>query len=129
MKNYLNIFQINIIIINNDSLKKIVTIKNICSKINTYLCHYFNKNKNLDEQLMSIKYNNNNITSEDNTVTFIRNNKTYEKKIYYFITDNMKANISNKINIKQFFVDFTYYSIPRKNNSFKLFLIIGFNTK
>lgn len=69
--------------INNDSLKKIVTVKNICSKINTYLCHYFNKNKNLSEQLLSLKYNNK-IISEDDIVTFIRKNKTYEKKNLLF---------------------------------------------
>ena len=77
---------------------------------------------------MSIKYKNK-IISEDDIVTFIRKNKTYEKKIYYFMTDIMKVNLSDKINIKQWFVDYTHYAIPRKNNSFKLFLIIGFNIK
>lgn len=45
------------------------------------------------------------------------------------MTDIMKLNLSDKINIKQWFVDCTYYAIPRKNNSFKLFLLIGFNIK
>ena len=39
----------------------------------------------------------------------------------------MKNNLQNKIQIKQWFIDATYYAIPRKNNSFKLLIIAGFN--
>lgn len=41
----------------------------------------------------------------------------------------MKINLSDKVNIKQSFVDVANYTIPRKSNNFKLFLILGFNKK
>jgi hypothetical protein len=44
----------------------------------------------------------------------------HKKKIYYFIMNEMKKNLKNKIQIEQWFLDVTYYAIPRKNNSFKL---------
>ena len=45
------------------------------------------------------------------------------------MTDKMKKNISNNEDINQWFMDTMYYAIPRRNNSFKLLLILGFNIK
>ena len=45
------------------------------------------------------------------------------------MTDKMKKNISNNEDINQWLMDTTYYAIPRRNNSFKLLLILGFNIK
>ena len=41
----------------------------------------------------------------------------------------MKSYLKNKRDISQWFMDTTYYDIPRNNNCFKLLLILGFNIK
>ena len=41
----------------------------------------------------------------------------------------MKFNLGDKDNIKQWFMDATYYAVPRKNDNFKLLIILGFNLK
>lgn len=63
-----------------EDYKEIINIRNICSKVNTYLNNYFSKNKNLHQQLISISYNDNNITD----VPFKRKNKNYKKKYIIF---------------------------------------------
>ena len=108
--------------------KDIINVRHICSKINSYINNYYSKNKNLDEQLKNITLNNIKITETD-IVTFIRKNKKYKKDVYYFLTNQMKDNLSKHYDINQWFLDATYYAIPRKNNSFKLLLLLGFNKK
>ena len=62
-------------------------------------------------------------------ISFIRHNITYNKKIYFYLTDSMKENIIKNINKKlQFFADCTYNVIPWQNKNFKLFVLIAFNT-
>ena len=40
----------------------------------------------------------------------------------------MKNTLKNKESISQWFMDCTYYAVPRNNNNYKLFiLLIGFN--
>ena len=39
----------------------------------------------------------------------------------------MKKTLGNTNSISQWFMDCTYYAIPRNNNSYKLLLIIAFN--
>ena len=39
----------------------------------------------------------------------------------------MKNTLLNSTKFNQWFMDCTYYAIPRNNNQYKLFLIIGFN--
>ncbi len=41
----------------------------------------------------------------------------------------MKSKLGKKDDITQWFMDATYYIIPRKNNNFKLLLILGFNNR
>ena len=108
--------------------KTIISLKTICSKVNTYINYYYNKNKNLKDQLLSIEYNNKKIT-EFETVSFKKKNKECNKNIFYFISEEMKINLGNKNDIEQWFMDATHYAIPRKNNDFKLILIIGYNNK
>ena len=109
-------------------LKKIINVKLICSKINGYLVYYLNKNKDFKEQLLNISIENENISHEE-TVEFTRKRKKYFKSIIFYMTDNMKKNLSNSEDINQWFMDTTYYAIPRRNNSYKLLLILGFNIK
>ena len=109
-------------------LKKIITIKIICSKINGYLVYYFKKNQDFKEQLLNISFENENISHEE-TVEFKRRNKKYVKSIIFYMTDKMKKNISNNEDINQWFMDTTDVAMPRRNNSFKLLLILGFNIK
>ena len=40
----------------------------------------------------------------------------------------MENNLKDRNN-KQYFMDFTYYSIPINNSDYKLLLLIGFNIK
>ena len=110
-------------------MKKIILLKTICHKLNTYIYNYFNRNKTLHEQLITIKYNYNyNIKNEKEK--FKRKNKQYEKNFYFFLTIEMKNNLKNKDDIiSQWFIDTTYYAIPRNYNSFNLLLILGFNKR
>jgi hypothetical protein len=82
-------------------------LKTICSKVNTYLNYYYNKNKNLKDQLLSIEYNNKKIT-EFETVSFKKKNKECNKNIFYFISEEMKINLGNKNDIEQWFMDATH---------------------
>lgn len=95
-------------------------MKCICSKLNTYLNYYYIKNNHLHKQLLSIIYKKEKITEYDQ-IKFKRNNREY-------ITKEMKTNLGNNLDINQWFLDTTYYAIPRKNNDFKL-LLLGFNIK
>lgn len=95
-------------------------MKCICSKLNTYLNYYYIKNNHLHKQLLSIIYKKEKIT-EYEQIKFKRNNREY-------ITKEMKTNLGNNLDINQWFLDTTYYAIPRKNNDFKL-LLLGFNIK
>ena len=47
--------------------------------------------------------------------------------MYYYLTDRMIKNLSKPSEIKQWFVDTTYYAIPRNNNNNIFFLLLGFN--
>lgn len=76
--------------------------------------------------MKNIKYKNNYIC-ETIKVTFKRKNKIYTKDIFLLITNEMKINIKNP-NIKQSFMDCTYYAIPQNNHNFKLLIILGFDT-
>ena len=109
-----------------NDLKNIININIICRKINSYVNIYFKINKKLQKDLTNIKYQGKNISYHD-TVQFKRNNKIYTKDIYYYLTDKMIKNLSKTSEIKQWFVDATYYSIPRNNNNYKLLLLLGFN--
>ena len=60
-------------------------------------------------------------------VKFKRKNKEFIKNIYFYITKGMSKNLENSNKISQWFKDCTYYTIPRNNNQFKLFIIIGYN--
>ena len=72
-------------------------------------------------------YNNDKIV-DFSFVNFKRKNKIYKKKIYFifanFMKDNLRNNITNK---SQFFIDITYYAIPRNNNNYKFCVIMAFN--
>lgn len=108
---------------NEKDFKDIINIRHIySSKINSYINNYYYKNKNLDEQLKNITLNNIKVTETD-IVTFVRKNKKYAKAIFYFLTNQMRDNLSKNDDINQWFLDITYYTIPRKNNSFKLLLL------
>ena len=48
--------------LNKEDLKKIITLRTLCSKINSYINYYEKKNKKINEQLLSIKLNNEIIT-------------------------------------------------------------------
>ena len=48
------------------------------------------------------------------------------ENVYFIISDEMKNVLCNK-NIKQYFVDITYYSTPSYTKKYKIFIIIGFN--
>ena len=39
----------------------------------------------------------------------------------------MKNTLSNSNKFSQWFMDCTYYAIPRNNNNFKMLLLIGYN--
>jgi len=69
--------------ISTKDLKKIINIKTICSKINTYINYYFNRNKSLHEHLLNIKYKDQYITTNE-VVIFKRKNKTYKKFIFFY---------------------------------------------
>ena len=72
-------------------------------------------------------YNNDKIV-QTSIVTFIRKDKTYNKKIYYIMTNTMKECLkANTDKHNQFFIDITYYAIPRNNDNFKLCVIMAFN--
>ena len=47
--------------------------------------------------------------------------------MYYYLIDRMIKNLSKPSEIKQWFVDTTYYAIPRNNNNYILFLLLRFN--
>ena len=60
-------------------------------------------------------------------LNFIEKKRNIENLIYLFLTDNMKNTLSNSNKISQWFMDCTYYAIPRNNDNFKLLILIGFN--
>ena len=76
--------------------------------------------------MCNISYNDINISSFLE-VNFTRNNKQYKKNIYFYITNKMKNTLKNKESISQWFMDCTYFAVPRNNNNYKLLLLIGFN--
>ena len=43
--------------------------------------------------------------------------------------EEMKNTLLNSAKFNQWFMDCTYYAIPRKNNQYKLLFIIGFNNQ
>ena len=107
-------------------IKEISKISTISSSISSQIKKYFSRNKNLHTLLCNISYNDINI-STFLEVNFTRNNKQYKKNIYFYITNKMKNTLKNKESISQWFMDCTYYAVPRNNNNYKLLLLIGFN--
>jgi len=58
----------------------------------------------------------------------LKGKKAYKKKFYFIMTNKMKENLKyNNSNKNQFFIDITYYAIPRNNDNFKLCVILAFN--
>ena len=60
-------------------------------------------------------------------VKFKRKNREFIKNIFFYIIKGMSKNLENSNKMSQWFMDCTYYDIPRNNNQFKLFIIIGYN--
>ena len=107
-------------------IKNIINISNICKSISSNIKKYFSRNRNIHNLLSNINYKEYNI-SDFTEVKFKRRNKEYKKIIYFYITEEMKKTLGNSNLINQWFMDCTYYAIPRNNNSYKLLLIIAFN--
>ena len=113
---------------NQDKIKieNIINISTICNSVSSYIKKYFSRNRNIHNLLININYKDFNISSFIE-VKFKRKKKEYNKKVYFYITDEMKKTLGNINSISQWFMDYTYYAIPRNNNSYKLLLIIAFN--
>ena len=120
MKNHKNINEDDI------DLKNIFNIINIANSIISQVKNYFSRNKSLHNGLLNLYYENDNISNYIQ-VKFKRKNKEYMKNIYFYITKTMSKNLENSNKMSQWFMDCTYYAIPRNNNQFKLFIIIGNN--
>ena len=61
-------------------------------------------------------------------IEYVRKEKTYHKKTYIITTPYMIKNIKNN-SILQFFTDVTYYATPTVSKKYKIFSILGFDTK
>lgn len=59
---------------------------------------------------------------------FIRDNKCFSKPIYIILSNYMRENLQNQ-NIYQFFTVVTYYVTPTSLKKFKIFSILGFDSK
>ena len=75
----------------------------------------------------NLTYENINLVTTLN-VNFVRDNKNYTKPIYLILTEYMKDNLKNE-NVYQFFTDVTYYATPTSSKKFKIFSILGFDSK
>lgn len=55
-------------------------------------------------------------------VKFKRKNKEFIKNIYFYITKGMSKKLENSNKMSQWFMECTYYAIPRNNNQFNYLL-------
>lgn len=78
----------------NIDIKYVINLNTICSAISVNIKKFNKRNKTLHEQILNMKYKDNNITVYL-TVEFYRKKKKYRKPIYLFLTDNMKKTLSN----------------------------------
>lgn len=85
-------------------IKDVINLNTICSAISVNIRKYTKRNKSLHEQLLNMKYKDNNITVFL-YVEFYRKKKKYRKPIYLFITDNMKNTLSNSNKFSQWLMD------------------------
>ena len=95
---------------NNNKIEDILTLDTLINSAVISFYNYSKRRQNIKELLLDLKYNNNIV--QKLTVTFSRKNRIYEKDIFAIMTNDMKNNVSNP-NITQFFMDCTYYSIPK----------------
>ena len=109
-------------------IKKIFNLTTICTSISSQIKNYNIRNNGIHQQILNIKYKEKNICY-NTQVEFIRKNKKFKNTIYFFITEEMKNTLLNSTKFNQWFMDCTYYAIPRNNNHYKLLLIIGFNNQ
>ena len=128
MKSYINDYkQKNNIKDESDiDIKKIFNLTTICNSISSLIKNYNIRNNGIHQQILNIKYKEKNICY-NTQIEFIRKNKKFKKTIYFFITEEMKNTLLNSTKFNQWFMDCTYYAIPRNNNQYQLLLIIGFN--
>lgn len=101
---------------------KYITPDLISERVAKYLYDLNRKSITLDNQLLNLTYKKNNISDVLN-ISFIRNNKTYNKKIYFYISNKIKNNIINLTNMKsQFFSDCTHNVVLCHNKNYKLYI-------
>ena len=98
-------------------LYKYLTLDYQCEKVKNFIKNKYYKNKNLEELISNIIYENNRIVVTIN-IDDKRKLKTYHKKVFIILAPFMIQNLTNN-NIYQYFTDVTYYVTPTASKNIK----------
>ena len=109
------------------NLNEYLTIEYLCIKVSNFIKNKKTRYHTLENIIENISFENTRIVTTMK-LEYIRKDKTYHKKTYIISTPYMIKNIKNN-RILQFFTDVTYYAMPTVSKKFKIFSILGFDTK
>lgn len=109
------------------NLNEYLTLEYLCTKVSSFIKNKKTRYQTLENLIQNLSFENTRIVTTMN-IEYIRKEKTYHKKTYIITTPYMIKNIKNN-SILQFFIDVTYYATPTVSKKFRIFSILGFDTK
>ena len=109
------------------NLNDYLTLDYLCTKVSIFIKNKKTRYQSLENLFENLSFENTRIVTSMK-IDYVRKDKTYHKKTYIITTRYMIQNIKNN-SILQFFTDVTYYATPTVSKKYKIFSILGFDTK